>query len=74
MKIFTFSCRSSCGSYFVPYLKEVTVRAETLFQARNYLEEWLEKKDFNFIDEQQVNVEQNNQDVGVVHFDFSSDY
>lgn len=51
MAIFTFSCRSSCGSYFSSYLKEVTVRAETLFQARNYLEEWLDKEGFAFEDE-----------------------
>ena len=74
MTIFTFSCRSRCNSYYTPYLKEVLVRAETLFQARKYLEDWLKKEQFAFIDEQQVKVEQNNQDVGVVHFDFSSDY
>ena len=74
MAIFTFSCRSSCGSYFSSYLKEVTVRAETLFQARNYLEEWLDKEGFAFEDEKKVKVDQDNQDVGVVHYDFSSDY
>lgn len=74
MAIFTFSCRSSCGSYFSSYLKEVVVRAETLLQARVYLEEWLEKEGFSFIDDKEVIIEENEKDIGVIHYAYSSDY
>jgi hypothetical protein len=73
MAIFTFSCYSRCGSYFTSYLKKVIVRAETLDQARKYLEKWQEEQGYSFKTEN-VQVEQNNQDTGVIDYDFSSDY
>jgi hypothetical protein len=73
MAIFTFSCRSSCGSYFSSYLKEVVVRADNLTEAKKYLEDWLEESGFAFIDED-VCIEEDEQDIGVIHYDYSSDY
>jgi hypothetical protein len=54
-------------------LKKVIVRAETLDQARKYLEKWQEEQGYSFKTEN-VQVEQNNQDTGVIDYDFSSDY
>ena len=74
MAIFRFSCFSSCGSYFSPYLKQVIIRAETLTDAKKYLENWLKTEGESFIDEKKVRIEQDEQDTGVIHYDYSPDY
>jgi hypothetical protein len=74
MAIFRFSCFSSCGSYFSPYLKQVIIKAETLTDANKYLEDWLKEEGLSFIDEKEVSIEVDEQDIGVIHYDYSSDY
>jgi len=33
MNIYKISCYSECGSYFQPYLKSLTIRAESSYEA-----------------------------------------
>jgi len=52
MRIFKISCYSNCGTYFQPYLKSVTVIAETEADAIQILKEYFKKTGKKFIYEE----------------------
>lgn len=49
MKIFKISARSSCGTYFVYYLQDITVMAESAEQAIESAEKWMKHTHHMFV-------------------------
>ena len=41
MKLFKISCRSECGTYFVPYLQEIIIQADSQEHALECAERWM---------------------------------
>jgi hypothetical protein len=76
MEMFKILCWSKCGSYFNPYLKSVTIIADSKDDAVSKVKGWLEKEDRSFIypESEWKIVSLSNSNNGVVDFDESSDY
>jgi hypothetical protein len=49
VNIYKISCYSSCGSYFQPYLKSITVMADTKEDAIALAKEWMKKNNKEFV-------------------------
>jgi hypothetical protein len=77
MKLFLISCRSSCGTYFQPYLQSVTVVAKDQKHAIEICEEW-QKENHSFEKKELKNMRiteiQQDLSPGVVDFVVESDY
>ncbi len=51
MNIYKISCYSKCGSYFLTYLKSVTVISESKEGAIEVVKKWLHKENRLFIED-----------------------
>ena len=43
MKLFKISCRSECGTYFVPYLQDIIIQADSQEHALASAEKWMKE-------------------------------
>lgn len=75
MNIYKISCYSACGSYFMPYLKSITVIANNKEEVKDHA------KNYNFIyPSDRWNIEllcsniENIKDITVIDKEESSDY
>ena len=77
MKVFTYSARSDCGTYFGSYLQEVTVVARDRAHADELLKKWMDEEGYSFVKRKYpVHVDEQNfpDDCGVVTYVHDSDY
>lgn len=76
MSLFKVVVTSSCGTYFRGYLQSVTVRADTLTQAKTLVAVWLSEEGYKFVREvKDSDWEQLAEDsCGVVDYHYDSDY
>lgn len=75
MKIFVISARSSCGTYFVSYLQELLIAANSKEEALQEARKW-QKKNQSFVRPEkdwQIR-ELNAEKPGVIDFTVDSDY
>lgn len=76
MYVFQISCLSKCGTYFMPYLKSITVIAENEEQAKIEAKKWMEKEGYEFIyPEEKWDVEKIAEvKIGVIDYINDTDY
>ena len=76
MTVFAIFCHSKCGTYFVPYLKSVTVLADTKEEALVLVKAWLIETHHKFIrpEAEWDVVAMSEAKKGVIDYDVSSDY
>ena len=72
--IFKISCYSSCGSYFQPYLRSVTVIADDKEEAVNKVKDWCKSKGHKFIHEEKKWDVEILPTEHIIDYDIDSDY
>lgn len=76
MNYYTVSCPSFCGTYFIPYLKSVSVLASNPEVAKEIVKLWLEETGRKFLhkDWEVECIAYNISGESVIGYDESSDY
>ncbi len=77
MNIYTVSCHSDCGSYFVVYLQSVTVIASSEEHAKTLVKEWMTETGNTFLYEEtkwNIILEREGLEPGVIKWHSNSDY
>lgn len=75
MKLFKISCKSECGTYFVPYLQDIIVQADSQEHALASVEKWM-KENRSFVrPKKNWRIEELKPDgFGVVDYTIDTDY